>query len=316
MYTEDFLNHIRAEKRYSPHTVAAYSRDLADFGAFLTGATLPASLDPSGITTEDVREWIADLSERGLSARTVNRMVSALRSYFKYLRLRDIVEKDPLLRIKSLKTPKRLPSYIPETSAVKLFGGNMPPRGGEPGADGFIYDRDELIALLFYSTGIRLAELKDIRAEDFGAGFSELRVRGKGGKQRVVPVIEYTQNKVREFLDRYKGKRSCNSEEKFLFLTEDGRPLPRMDIYKAVKGLLERAGVQGKKSPHVLRHTFATHLLNEGADLRHIQELLGHASLAATQVYTHNSIAKLKEVYAATHPRGQCKGNKPGKGEL
>ncbi|MCD8072209.1 MAG: tyrosine-type recombinase/integrase [Alistipes sp.] len=316
MYSEDFLKYIEAERRYSPHTVAAYRRDVADFRAFLTGVSTPAELDPSCISTEDIREWITDLSQRGSSPRTINRMVSSLRSYFKYLRSRGILEKDPMLRIKSLKTPKRLPSYIPETSAMALFGGNLPGADPGPGKNGYGYDRDELIALVFYSTGIRLAELKDIRPEDFSADLSQLRVRGKGGKERVVPVVEYTRNKLREFLVKYKGEGPCNSGGNFLFLTEDGEPLSRMEIYKTVRRLLEKAGVQGKKSPHVLRHTFATHLLNEGADLRHIQELLGHASLAATQVYTHNSIAKLKEVYAATHPRGAGKGNKPGGGEL
>ncbi|MCD8172016.1 MAG: tyrosine-type recombinase/integrase [Alistipes sp.] len=301
-YMENFLGYLQAEKRYSEHTVSNYRRDISDFIASLDGAA--ECFDPAKVTTDDIRDWITGLSGRGLAPSSVNRMVSALRSFYKYLRSRDIVHKDPMLRISSLRTAKKLPSYIPESVSEKLFiraGGDTAAGDDTPG---YIYDRNALITLLFYSTGIRLAELRNIKPADFSAGFSRLRVMGKGGKERVVPVVDYTRNKLRDFLVKYNGDLVCFSDDKYLFLTVDGDQMRALEIYQAVKGVLEAAGVQGKKSPHVLRHTFATHLLNEGADLRHIQELLGHASLAATQVYTHNSITRLKEVYAASHPRG------------
>lgn len=304
-YMENFLGYLQAERRYSEHTVSNYHRDISDFIASLDGAA--DSFDPAAVTPEDIRDWITGLSRRGLSPSSVNRMVSALRSFFKYLRSRSVVEKDPMLRINSLRTPKKLPSYIPESVSEKLFS-----RGAVDAADGddtggYIHDRNALITLFFYSTGIRLAELRNIKPGDFAAGFARVRVSGKGGKEREVPVVGYTRNKLREFIVKYNGDPVCFSNDKCLFLTVEGGQMSAVDIYHAVKGILEAAGVQGKKSPHVLRHTFATHLLNEGADLRHIQELLGHASLAATQVYTHNSIARLKEVYAASHPRGAGK---------
>ncbi|MCD7970746.1 MAG: tyrosine-type recombinase/integrase [Alistipes sp.] len=304
---EDFLEHIKSEKRYSPNTQASYRRDLDDFTAFITGTAHGTAFDPQLVTPADIREWIADLSRRGLSPSSINRMISALRSYFKYIRSKGIVEKDPMLKITSLKTPKKLPSYIPESSAGKLFGQSSPLTDAPDAAPGYTDARNELIVLLFYSTGIRLAELNGIRLRDFSPGFADLRVLGKGGKERIVPIVEFTRNKLREFTVKYNGNPVCFSPDNYLFLTEDKKQMSRAGIYKAVKSVMESAGIQGKKSPHVLRHTFATHLLNQGADLRHIQELLGHASLAATQIYTHNSIAKLKEIYAASHPRGSKK---------
>ena len=160
-----------------------------------------------------------------------------------------------------------------------------------------------MIVLRFYACGLRLAELVDIDRGDFSDDFTSLRVRGKGDKERLVPVLEFLREKILHYLTLIEGQNICNSSEKALFLTHKGKRISRMTVYRVVRGELEQSGVQGKKSPHVLRHTFATHLLNGGADMREIQELLGHASLQATQVYTHNSIARLREVYAKAHPR-------------
>lgn len=302
------MNYLEAEKRYSPNTVAAYRRDIADFIAFISATAADTDFDPGLVTADDIRGWIESLSRRGLSPTSVNRMASAVRSFFNYLRSKGAVEKDPMLRIRSLRTPKKLPSYIPESVSGKLFDAKEENLDAMEGTDGYIHDRNMLVVLLFYSTGIRLAELREIKLKDFSDGFKELRVTGKGGKERVVPVLEYTRNKLLEFTVKYNNRPVCFSPDDYLFLTGDGEEMSRAEIYRSVRKVLESAGVQGKKSPHVLRHTFATHLLNEGADLRQIQELLGHASLAATQVYTHNSITALKEIYAASHPRGAKSG--------
>ena len=163
--------------------------------------------------------------------------------------------------------------------------------------------------LLFYSCGLRLAELVGISRDDLSADGTSLRIRGKGDKERMVPILEEVRDKIRHYLRVIERQKICKSEEKALFLTQQGKRISRTTVYRLVQDELTRAGVQGKKSPHVLRHTFATHLMNGGADMREIQELLGHASLQATQVYTHNSIARLREIYAKAHPREQ-KGNK------
>jgi integrase/recombinase XerC len=170
-------------------------------------------------------------------------------------------------------------------------------------SDNFTEMTGALIIIVFYSTGIRLAELAGIRLGDFSSDFRELKIHGKGGKKRVIPIIEYTQGKVLEYIERIKSENICVSQENYLFLTHKGKPVSRTEIYRIVRAELARAGVQGKSSPHVLRHTFATHMLNDGADIREIQEMLGHSSLSATQIYTHNSISRLKKVYEEAHPR-------------
>ena len=172
-----------------------------------------------------------------------------------------------------------------------------------PDSEDFRTERNSLIILMFYACGLRLAELVGIDRSDFSADYTSLRVRGKGDKQRMVPILEFLREKILHYLGLIERQNICISSEKALFLTHKGKRISRSVVYRTVQEELTRAGVQGKKSPHVLRHTFATHLLNGGADMREIQELLGHASLQATQVYTHNSIARLREIYAKAHPR-------------
>lgn len=310
MLKEKFLTYLKAEKRYSEHTVEAYDRDISQFVEFLgirggvaDGSNAGAFFDPAMVKTDDIRDWITDLSERKFGATTINRKTSSLRSYYKYLRKIKEVEADPFTGIGSRKTSSRLPSFVPERAMSDMLA--MLEEEFESGD--YIARRDALLILLFYSTGLRLAELHAIRLGDFSNGYSELRVLGKGGKERVVPVVDYTRRKIVDFLDDLKALNVCISSELSLFLTKDGEPVSRSVIYRVVNGELERAGVQGKRSPHVLRHTFATHMMDGGADIREIQEMLGHSSLATTQVYTHNSIAKLKEVYNKAHPRTRKK---------
>ncbi len=292
-----FLTYIRAERRYSEATAAAYSRDIRRFMQFLN--VDEQAFDPQLTTPDDIRKWIISLTGSGLSASSVNRMTSSLRAFFRWLRKTGAVEGDPFLRIGQQRKPSKLPSYVPEAQMRSLVE--------QPVAEDFESERNALIITLFYATGIRLAELVGIRRSDFSDGYGELRIIGKGNKERVVPIIEYARARIREHIERIKAENICTAADNFLFLTHNGGALSRSALYRIVRAELAAAGVQGKRSPHVLRHTFATHMLEDGADMREIQEILGHTSLAATQVYTHNSIARLKEVYRGAHPRGKKK---------
>ena len=297
----EFIRYLEAERRYSPLTVRNYRRDVERFLAWL--GTDDAHFDPRTVTTGQVREWMIDRTEKGrIGAAAMNRELSSLRTLFRWLHRTGVVEKNVLQPLVSLKTSHRLPAFVPETRMAPLVA------ECEEESDEFIAERNSLIILLFYSCGLRLAELVGIDCGDLSADGSSLRVRGKGDKERLVPILDEVREKILHYLQLRARQQICNSEEKALFLSHQGKRISRTTVYRLVQNELTRAGVQGKKSPHVLRHTFATHLMNGGADMREIQELLGHASLQATQVYTHNSIARLKEIYAAAHPRE--KGNK------
>ena len=295
MLTE-FIRYLTAERRYSPLTVRNYRHDVEQFLAWLDCDE--SRFDPRSVTTEQIREWIIFRTEEGkLSAGSMNREVASLRAFFRWLHRTGAVEKDIFRMISTLKTSRRLPVFVPEsrmTTIVSECG---------PDSEDFLTERNSLIVLMFYTCGLRLAELVGIDRGDFSADYTSLRIRGKGDKQRMVPILEFLREKILHYLDLIERQNICISSEKALFLTHKGKRISRSVVYRTVQEELTRAGVQGKKSPHVLRHTFATHLLNGGADMREIQELLGHASLQATQVYTHNSIARLREIYAKAHPR-------------
>ena len=295
MLTE-FIRYLSAERRYSPLTVRNYKHDVEQFLAWLDCDE--SRFDPRSVTTEQIREWIIFRTEEGkLSAGSMNREVASLRAFFRWLHRTGAVEKDIFRMISTLKTSRRLPAFVPEsrmTTIVSECG---------PDSEDFLTERNSLIILMFYACGLRLAELVGIARSDFSADYTSLRVRGKGDKQRMVPILEFLREKILHYLGLIERQNICISSEKALFLTHKGKRISRSVVYRTVQEELTRAGVQGKKSPHVLRHTFATHLLNGGADMREIQELLGHASLQATQVYTHNSIARLREIYAKAHPR-------------
>lgn len=297
MVVDNFLTYIRAEKRYSEHTAQNYGRDIRRF--FADTGISEAEFDPWLVASDDIRKWIVSLSEGRLGPASVNRMTSSLRSFFKWLRKTGAIEHDPFLRIGRQRTPARLPGYITEARMDEVVR-DVEQMEGED----FAHQRNALIIVLFYATGIRLAELLDMRLNDFSDDFREVRIRGKGNKERVVPLVEYAAGKVSAYIERIKCENICKSKDNFIFLSSRGKPVSRSGIYRAVRGELTRMGIQGKRSPHVLRHTFATHMLNDGADIREIQEILGHSSLSATQVYTHNSISQLKEAYRGAHPRG------------
>ena len=292
----EFLTYLEAERRYSPLTIRNYRRDIERFLAWL--GVDEASFDPSQLRTEDIREWILYRTEKShIGPASMNREVSSLRALWHYLRRQGIVTQDIFRSVRSLRTPRRLPVFVPESRMNGIVS------ECECDSEDFVRERNSLIILLLYTCGLRLAELVGIDRDDFSADYASLRVRGKGDKQRMVPILEFVREKILSYLDLIARQNICNSAEKALFLTHKGKRISRTAVYRTVQEELDRAGVQGKKSPHVLRHTFATHLLNGGADMREIQELLGHASLQATQVYTHNSIARLREIYAKAHPR-------------
>ncbi len=312
---EAFITYLEAERRYSPLTVRNYRRDIERFieylavtvGDFSPGADeARAEIDagefhPALVTADDIRGWIVQLTEkRKLSPASVNREVASVHSFFRWLRATGVVEKDPFLRIRSLRTPKRLPVWIPETKMTEISRFLIDrAASGDP-----IERRNSLIVLLLYSCGIRLAELVGITTDDISADLTTIKVRGKGDKERIVPLPRPTAELLRRHIDDFSDQKIWTSPKKPLFLTKKAEPISRAEVYAVVRQVLEEFGVQGKRSPHVLRHTFATHLLDAGADMREIQELLGHSSLAATQVYTHNSIAGLKKIYDGSHPRG------------
>lgn len=293
-----FITYLKAERRYSELTVRNYRRDIEAFLEYL-GVT-DEGFRPALVAVDDIRGWVVSLSESGrLSAASVNREVSSVRSFFRWMRATGVIEKNPFLKIHPLKTPTRLPVWIPEKKMEGITAALQ-----RQCMEGDIWERrDALILLLFYSCGIRLAELISAGIEDVADDFRSMKVHGKGDRQRVVPLPEVTSEILKRYLLEINALDIWSCGKKPLFLTEKGRRISRGAVYAAVRSELERMGVQGKRSPHVLRHTFATHLLNGGADIREIQELLGHASLSATQVYTHNSISHLKKAYEGAHPR-------------
>ena len=293
MLVERFLEHLAFEKRASPLTVKAYRGDFEQFGGFLKNEL--GVDDLTAATDKAVRAWMMRLLESGMSARSVNRKLSALRAYFLFARTVGVIQADPTSLIDPPKTPKRLPEFVAERNMERLLE-------EMPWPEGFVGNRDRLILELLYGTGMRLAELMGLVPGDFDLRRSTVRVLGKRNKERIIPMaaplVELLRDhlKVREELAPARGTA--------LLLRPDGKPLPRRTVQSLVTRYLSAVTTQDKRSPHVLRHTFATHLLEHGADLNAVKELLGHASLAATQVYTHNTVEKLKQAHRQAHPRG------------
>jgi len=300
---ERFARYLAAERRYSPLTVRNYLRDVERFAAWGAGASggVFALCDARG---EDIREWIVSLSEGGtLNNASINRTVASVRAFYRYLRREGVTERDLFAGISSLRTSRRLPAFVPDSRMADVVREVL----ARLDSDDMRTRRDALMVLVFYTCGLRLAELTGIRRDDFTADFSALRVRGKGDKMRSVPLLDRVACEIKRHIERNRAENICSDDEKSLFLSSRGKPVSRSDVQRSVARLLRECGVQGKCSPHVLRHTFATHLLNDGADLREIQELMGHSSLRATQVYTHNDIAQLRRVYASAHPRSHMR---------
>lgn len=300
-----FVRYLGAERRYSALTLHNYRRDVERFIAWWS-KTADEEFSPTKVKKDHLREWIVHRSETGhLAASSLNRELSSLRTLFRWLRREGVIEQDLARAIPSLRTPKRLPSFVPESRMQPIISEALEPSDEEKTTSPFERERDHLIILLLYTTGLRLAELIAIDTNDFSADMQTLRVVGKGDKERLVPILAPVAKKISAHIASIERQQICKSEEKALFLTNKGRRISSSSVYRLVNRVLGEAGVKGKRSPHVLRHTFATHLMNGGADMREIQELMGHSSLQTTQVYTHNSIARLSEVYSAAHPRSR-----------
>jgi integrase/recombinase XerC len=294
---EAFLNYIQNEKRYSKHTLTSYRNDLSQFSSYLTKVYQLTS--PTEATYPIVRSWIMELVENKLDSRSVNRKIICLRSYYKFLLKKEGLLKDPTLKIKALKIKKTLPVFIEENNISALLDSLS-------FSDDFEGLRDKLVIELLYGTGIRLSELIELKEKDINSFDHTIKVLGKGNKQRIIPINKTLFHLINIYKDKKNGTGMGTEMNQNLILTNDGKKTYPMFIQRMVKKYLSLSGVTlEKKSPHVLRHTFATHLLNKGADLNAIKDLLGHSSLAATQVYTHNSIEKLKSIFDQAHPKSK-----------
>ena len=288
---ESFLQYLRTEKRYSRHTVTSYKNDLDQFFEWL-GVNAP-DLAPEGVTSGEVRAWMISLIERGCTTGTVHRKMSALRAFFRYMRKHGFSNADPMSGLKLPRLAKQLPVFVAEEALDKLLDDYQ-------FGDNFSGVRDRTIIEFLYLTGMRRSELISLRDEDVDISSGQVRVMGKRSKQRVIPLAG-------SFIKSIEAYRESRSREglagDWFFVTEKGNKMYDKGVYNIVKRYLSMVTTVEKKSPHVLRHTFATHMLNHGADLNSIKELLGHASLSATQVYTHNTFEQLKKVYKQAHPR-------------
>lgn len=292
-YQESFIKYLKFEKRYSPHTVTAYKNDLDQFVNFCT--EMIGEFHVYRVDSKLMRSWIVSLMENNTSPRSVGRKVTSVKVFFKFLMKEQVVEQNPAIDLPIPKIRKKLPHFLEEHNLHHLLD------------DGFFSDdfrgvRDKLIITLLYGTGIRLAELLQLKDSDFDTKGYLIKVLGKRRKERIIPYPRSINSLLEQYIS-YRGE-TIDSIPDRLLVTEKGKPVYEKLIYRVVKSNLEKVTSLEKKSPHVLRHTYATHLLNKGADLNAVKELLGHANLAATQVYTHTTFEKLHDIYKQAHPRG------------
>ena len=289
-----FLNYLEHEKRASPHTVLAYKTDLEQFAEFARLSFGMLEISQAG--HEEIRAWRIDLVEQNLSATTVNRKLATLKAYYKFLLRSGEIDKDPTSKLKTLKTPKRLPEFVQEEAMEKIL------QEGEYSQD-FEGDRNRMVMEFLYLTGIRLSELIHLRWQNIDLHSASIKVVGKGKKQRIIPITNHLLQNILAYKSRFlESFEKLDRDDYFIVTIQREQAYPMM-IYRIVRKYLDFFAQTSKRSPHLLRHTFATHLLNKGADLNAVKDLLGHASLAATQVYTHNTIEKLKAVFDQAHPK-------------
>lgn len=289
-----FSDYLQLEKKYSIHTVNSYLKDLDFFQEFLVATFETDNL--SDINYSQIRSWIVMLVENGISNASVNRKIASLKAFYRFLLKTSQIATSPLQKHKALKTPKKIQIPFSEAEVDKVLNKIQYP-------DGFVGLRDKLIIDLFYTTGIRRAELIHIKSNDIDLTNQTLKVLGKRNKERIIPILPII---VQEFKVYFSERANLEEirDNDYFFLTIKGNKLNESLVYRLINNYFSTVSEKVKKSPHILRHTFATHLLNNGADLNSVKELLGHSSLASTQVYTHNSLAELKKVYQNAHPRG------------
>ena len=288
-----FLDYLNLEKNYSKHTLIAYHKDLLGFREFAL-----SEFDFSEVNSVSyaiIRSWIVKLVGDGVSNRTINRKISSLRTYYKFLLKIGDIEVSPLVKHKALKTAKKLQVPFSEKEIEDVLEILK-------GEDSFIGLRNKLIVELFYSTGMRRGELVNLKLNDISDSQKTIKVLGKRNKERIIPLLPSALNTIASYID-YRKSLSSIKDVHYLLLTEKGAKVYETLVYRVINNYFSKASEKVKKSPHILRHSFATHLLNEGADIKSVKELLGHSSLASTQIYANNSISKLKQVYKNAHPR-------------
>lgn len=286
---EAFINFLTFEKRFSDHTIIAYQKDLDDFLELMAVNSDEEILD---LNHRDLRRYLVELVEKGFENTTVNRKLSSIKTFYRFLRQNKKLDVNPSAKVKSLKQKKVLPSFVPQTQlwSPEIFLQHQ---------DDFLNKLDELILELFYQTGIRLSELINLKEKDVSK--NSIKVLGKRNKERIIPISE----KLFKLIENYRFQKSnLNLVSEFLIIQKNEKKLSPKIVYNKVNYYLGLATNLSKKSPHVLRHTFATHMLNNGASLESIKSLLGHVDLSATQIYTHNSFAQIKSIYNQSHPRG------------
>ena len=294
MHTYMFIHFLNFEKRYSPNTITAYQNDLEQFENYLITHYQVSGI--SDVTYQMIRSWIIQLSGENVSNRSINRKLSSLKTYYKYLIKENLVSENPLLKVIAPKTSKKLPEFVREETMNQLLDDvNF--------SEEFSGIRNRLIIEIFYFTGIRLAELVNLKEEDIDLERMQISVIGKRNKQRIVPITGQLAESIKVYQLAREKIFEINKPNNNFFVTDKGHRIYRELVYRCVNSYLGMVSTLHKKSPHILRHTFATHMLNNGADLNAIKEILGHSNLSATQVYTHNTIEKLKYIYKLAHPR-------------
>ncbi len=291
-HIDSFFDYLSYEKKYSVHTITSYKNDIHQFLDFINPNKDSFLIED--INYQQIRVWISSLMKDKISARSVNRKLSSLKSFFKYLQRQQIIHNNPMSKISGPKTPKRLPVFVDEHQMEDLFSDIEFDKG-------FNGLRDKLILDLLYQTGIRRSELTHLKEIDVDLFNSTIKVLGKRSKERIIPISLNLKRNLEGYLQ---VKEEQNLSNPMLLVSEKGHTLSEQSVYNTVKKYLSKVTTIQKKSPHVLRHSFATHLLNNGADINAVKDLLGHANLSATQVYTHNTIEKLKKSYKQAHPRG------------
>ncbi len=295
MPIKSFLDYLLIERKYSIHTITAYKKDLNDFFAFYK--TNYGDVIILEINYAQIRSWIVELVNSGINNRTINRKISSLKSFFKFLQKTKQITINPLAKHQALKTSKQVQVPFSEKEIKDVLS-------TKDKIEGFESVRNKLIVELFYSTGIRRSELIHIKISDIDFNNETVKVVGKRNKERYIPLIKTVQVSLINYL---KFRNEIKTEQPYLFITKKGKIIYDTLVYRIINNYFSTVSSKVKKSPHVIRHSFATHLLNEGADLNAVKELLGHSSLASTQVYTHSSLGKLKKVYNQAHPRSQKK---------
>jgi integrase/recombinase XerC len=292
MFIERFIRYLQFEKRFSPNTVTAYKNDLDQFSQFLVSF----QTELLNVTHQHVRTWIVSLMDDGIEARTINRKISSLRSFYKFLQREDLIGNSPMIYVRAPKIPKRLPIVITEQKMDILLDAQ------DVFSNDFQGIRDRLIVELLYGTGMRLSELVNLSDHDINRYEQQIKVLGKRNKERIIPISKSLTKLIGDY-QLQKLNQNFDTKSSALIVTNQGNKVYAKFIYRTVNLVLSFISTHDKKSPHILRHSFATSLLNRGADLNAIKELLGHSSLAATQVYTHNSVEKLKSIYKQAHPK-------------